>query len=872
MTKTVFYDRHVALKAVMTEFGGWQMPLHYATGIIEEHLATRRKAGLFDVSHMARLVFRGKGVVPFLQHVLTNNAEVLNIGQSQYTIIANREGGAIDDAYLYRFFKDEYMLVVNAGNRLKDRDYFKKLIRGFKEIEMLDQTEDLAMISLQGPLSKEILNNIIDTSGTLPEPLKNQLSMVKIKGLEVLIGRTGYTGEPLGFELFIPGNKAVKIWDRLIEQGATPVGLGARDTLRLEASLPLYGHELGLDPEGKEIPVFACPLAKVAVSFSTLKGDFIGKDALRKQSEENLPRLIMPLALMEGGVVRAGSKVFVGEKAAGYVTSGTMVPYYKFEGQGLSGRITDEKAMRSIGLALVDSSLNKGDRVEIEIRGKRIKALIVPFHLRSEAPPYARPILYEYTAKKKPDSQPWLFDRTTYPKKAEELLNKALENTIWRQNECLNLIPSEQTPSPMTRLLSIMDPAFRYGEHKQVKAFYDLDIFYYQGTDFIKEVERLLENEMCIFLGCSEVETRLLSGQMANAAVFSAMVDHLNQADRKNEPRRIRCVLTNHIIKGGHLSSQPMGALKDFVAREPGRERPAVINFPVLAENPYKIDVRACQELIARYKPELIILGKSMVLHPEPVKEIRALVKELSLRCIIMYDMAHVLGLVGPYFQEPFKEGVDIVTGSTHKTFFGTQRGIIAANYDKEEERYAFWESIRKRTFPGSVSNHHLGTLLGLLLASYEMNYFKDEYQKKVLANAKTMAKALKDRGMNVAGDPKVSYTETHQVVVKVGYARGPEEAKKLEDNNIIVNFQAAPEEEGFTAAGALRMGVQEMTRFGMEEEDFKTIAQFIREVVREGKAIKEEVKLFRKKFVTPKFCFSGKEFEAVIEKLHNLI
>ena len=225
-----------------------------------------------------------------------------------------------------------------------------------------------------------------------------------------------------------------------------------------------------------------------------------------------------------------------------------------------------------------------------------------------------------------------------------------------------------------------------------------------------------------------------------------------------------------------------------------------------------------------------------------------------------------------PYFQEPFNEGVDIITGSTHKTFFGTQRGMVASDYDEKDPRYEFWKAIRKRTFPGSVSNHHLGTLLGLLMAAYEMNYFKDEYQKKVLANAKTLAKALKDSGMDVAGDPEVSYTETHQVIVNVGYAKGPEVAKKLEDNNIIVNYQAAPFDEGFTAAGSLRLGVQEMTRFGMEEEDFKTMAQFIHDVVIDRKSVKEEVKSFRKKFIEPEFCFSGKEFDIIIEKLHKLI
>jgi len=173
----------------------------------------------------------------------------------------------------------------------------------------------------------------------------------------------------------------------------------------------------------------------------------------------------------------------------------------------------------------------------------------------------------------------------------------------------------------MARLLSVMDPAFRYAEHKKSQAFYDASIFYYQGTDFIAEVEYLLADEMQKYLGCPEVETRLISGQMANMALFSAMIDYLNRADRKCEPRRIGQIMCNHIGKGGHLSAQPMGALRDFIAHDPHTERPAVINFPVLLGNPYKIDVPATMQLIDEFSPELIIFGKSMVLHKEPVAE-----------------------------------------------------------------------------------------------------------------------------------------------------------------------------------------------------------------------------------------------------------
>jgi aminomethyltransferase len=239
---------------------------------------------------------------------------------------------------------------------------------------------------------------------------------------------------------------------------------------------------------------------------------------------------------------------------------------------------------------------------------------------------------------------------------------------------------------------------------------------------------------------------------------------------------------------------------------------------------------------------------------------------------MLMYDMAHVLGLVGPYFQQPFKEGADIVTGSTHKTFYGTQRGIAAVNYSEDDLQYAFWEAIQRRAFPGSTSNHHLGTLLGLLLAAYEMNAFKDDYPKKVVANAKAFARALKDCGLGVAGDPEISFTETHQVIINVGYANAPEIARRLEDNHIILNYQAAPDEESFSAAGSLRTGVQEMTRFGMEAADFEVLAQLMADVILKNKNVKKEVMDFRKRFLEMKYCFAGDEFEELEQKLHQAI
>ena len=880
LKKTLFHDRHVAAGAKMVEFGGWDMPVLYPTGIIGEHLATRKGAGLFDVSHMGRFIVRGDGALKFLQHVLTNHAEALDIrtAGAQYTLIPTSTGGAVDDAYLYRFVEEEYLLVVNAANREKDWNHLAPLAKTFNDVELIDRSEEMVMLALQGPGSRALMEEIV-TSSRLPEPVRNAVSIATISGATVKVSRTGYTGEPICFELFADRNDGLMLWDLILSRGATPIGLGARDTLRLEAGLPLYGHELGQDRDGKEIPIMACPLSRFAVSFSPLKGDFIGREALTRQQTalreiiagdfshiQDLPRMIRHVAVTGRGIAREGATLFKDTKEVGYVTSGTAVPLWRVEGEGLESRFIDQHELRSIALAYIDSDIPDAERLAVEIRGKRVDALTVKFHMRSDAPPYARSILFDHPLV---EHELPADDR---PSLARRLMEGAIGNTQWRQEACINLIPSEMTLSPMVRLLSVMDPAFRYAEHRKSPAFYQADIFYYQGTRFIGQVEEMVEEELKAFLGCREVETRLISGQMANTAVFSAMVDYLNRADRKQEPRRIRQVMNNHIGKGGHLSAQPMGALKDYVARDPQTERPGVVNFPVLPDNPFRMDVPATLKLIDRYRPELIIFGKSMVLHKEPVAEIRQFLDDQGISAIVMYDMAHVLGLIGPHFQEPFAEGADLVTGSTHKTYFGTQRGVVGCAFEETDEHYPLWESLLRRAFPGSVSNHHLGTLLGLLMAAYEMNHFKDAYQARVIANAKAFARALKETGLDVAGDPDIDFTETHQVVVDVGYTRGPEIAARLEASNIICNYQANTDEEGFTASGALRLGVSEMTRFGMEAADFEALAHLMHDVIVNHATALDQVKRLREPFRELRFCFKGDEYDDLVQQLHRLI
>jgi aminomethyltransferase len=517
-------------------------------------------------------------------------------------------------------------------------------------------------------------------------------------------------------------------------------------------------------------------------------------------------------------------------------------------------------------LAYLDAAIEEDQPVRILSRGKFLNAQVVKRLLTAEAPPYARPIYVENPVKPEPGPKKPLEASTL------DVFQKALKNHVWRQKQTINLIPSEQTPSPLVRFLSVSDPSGRYAEHRRYDFLEDAEVFYYQGTSFIEEVEARLREEMMRFLGCTVVETRVISGQMANATFYSAYVDYLNRFDRKSEPRRLRKVLNHHLGRGGHLSSQPMGALRDFIGVDPRMDKRGVVNFPVLDENPYQIDLAETEKLLGEEMPELIILGKSMILHREPLREIRRMIANLPIRPLIMYDMAHVLGLVGPFFQLPFEEGADIVTGSTHKTFFGTQRGIIGSNFDETSEYYDIWKTVERRSFPGSVSNHHLGTLLGLLLAAYEMNEFAAEYQSQVIANAKAFAGALKASGLQVEGDPKIGFTETHQVVLRVGYTKGPEMANWLEKNNLIVNYQALPDDEGFTASSGLRTGVQEMTRFGMKEKDFEELAEIMRDLILNHRPAGEAVTRLRSRFTRMHYCIPEEKAKDLIQELVGAI
>ena len=381
--RTPLYDAHVALGATMVDFGGWEMPIQYPAGIVTEHLATRKKCGIFDVSHMGRLVITGPQRLQFVQKVLSNDASKLVPGRAQYCIIPDEQGGAVDDAYLYRFEEDSLFLIVNASNREKDLAHFAPYLSQF-DCTITDLTFSTASIAVQGPESEAILRTLTGEDFVC-DSRKNALNVLSAEGRRLGVSRTGYTGEPVGFELFVESGEALWLWTRLLELGAAAIGLGARDTLRLEAGLPLYGHEMGVDPDGVPMPVFAVPLSRFGVSFAAEKGSFVGREALLAQKEQGTERRIVAIRLVDRGVMRAGMEVCRGAQKLGWVTSGTMVPYFEFVGD----TPTDRTGKRSIGFAYVCDA-EVGDTVEVDVRGRRLKAEVVAKHLIQNRPPYAK--------------------------------------------------------------------------------------------------------------------------------------------------------------------------------------------------------------------------------------------------------------------------------------------------------------------------------------------------------------------------------------------------------------------------------------------------------------------------------------------------
>ncbi|MBR5768037.1 MAG: glycine cleavage system aminomethyltransferase GcvT [Clostridia bacterium] len=406
LKRTLLYDVHVRSGATMVDFGGWEMPIQYPEGIVAEHLYTRSCCSLFDVSHMGRLIVEGPERVAFLQHVLSSNVSALEVNRAQYCIIPTEDGGAVDDAYLYRFEEDCFLLVVNAANTDKDLAYLSPIVKKY-DCVVRNITNETVSIAVQGPKSSEMLS-VLSGGVEVTGPKRNSLSTMMLEGREVRIARTGYTAEPVGYELFLKNEDAEWAWDRLVGLGAKPAGLGARDTLRTEGMLPLYGDEMGTDVEGNPMPIFALSLAKFAVSFDESKGDFVGRKALLKQSEAQaafrsgsftreamdvLPKQVRPIALIDRGVMRHGMEIYRNGEMIGWVTSGTMIPYYLTEGEGADVRLLPETGKRAIGIAYISSDVPVNGEVEVDVRGRRLRAVIPQKHLINNVPPYAVPVI-----------------------------------------------------------------------------------------------------------------------------------------------------------------------------------------------------------------------------------------------------------------------------------------------------------------------------------------------------------------------------------------------------------------------------------------------------------------------------------------------
>ncbi|MDR2147129.1 MAG: glycine cleavage system aminomethyltransferase GcvT [Tannerella sp.] len=359
--KTSLYDSHVKNGGTMVPFAGYLLPVQYPAGIITEHLAVRNGAGLFDVSHMGEILFEGEDALKNLNHLLTNDFTSMVDGQVRYSIMCYDTGGCVDDVLVYRYHSNKYMVVVNASNRLKDAEWM--IGHQFGNVKISDISDSVAQIAIQGPRSKEIMLKLLPES-SLPAKYYNFIYNIDIKGINAIISQTGYTGE-FGYEIYTSNADAPKLWDLLLEtgkdEGLIPCGLGARDTLRLEASMPLYGHEMDEN---------ITPL-ETGLNFGVKmqKDDFIGKKALLEKGEPTIERI--GLKVTGRGIAREHQDIYLNDRKIGHTTSGTHSPYLKYP----------------IAMALVEKGvLTVGATVEIDIRGKRVAAEVVqmPFYKRQK--------------------------------------------------------------------------------------------------------------------------------------------------------------------------------------------------------------------------------------------------------------------------------------------------------------------------------------------------------------------------------------------------------------------------------------------------------------------------------------------------------
>ncbi len=362
MKKTPLYEEHIKLGAKMVEFAGFSMPVQYK-GVIEEHLVVRTKVGIFDVSHMGEFRVKGNQAFNFVQYLTCNDVSKLSQKQVQYSAFTTEKGTVVDDLLVYKVADDEYFLVVNAANIEKDFKHLEKFVDRF-DVDLINESDITAQMAIQGPFAEKTMEKLF---GEIVREIKFYwFDYVEYNGEKCLLSRTGYTGED-GFEIYCKPELASSIWNDILdagkEYGIEPCGLGARDTLRLEARMNLYGNDMDETTTVLEAGLgWICKLDK---------GDFLGRDALLKQKEEGLKRKLYGFEMIDKGIPRHGYPVFKDGKEIGVVTSGSFAPYLK----------------KNIGLAYLPVELAKaGNEIEIGIRKKMAKAITVktPFYKREK--------------------------------------------------------------------------------------------------------------------------------------------------------------------------------------------------------------------------------------------------------------------------------------------------------------------------------------------------------------------------------------------------------------------------------------------------------------------------------------------------------
>lgn len=361
LKKTPLNQKHYDLGAKMVDFEGWDMPVQYL-GILEEHKAVRTKCGLFDISHMGELLVRGADATGYINYLISSDISSMKAGQIKYGVLMMPTGKAVDDLLVYKYDDEKYLIVVNASNTNKDFAWMKEYKGDFK-IDIDNQSVDFGEIAIQGPLAEKILQSLTDIK--LSEIYYYNFTEGKVVGVEAIVSRTGYTGED-GFEVYTKADEVGIVWDKILAAGSEkviPCGLGCRDTLRFEAKMPLYGHELS-----DQISPLETGLGRF-IEFDT-KGDFIGKDALVKEKIEGRKRKIVGIEMIGRGIARDHYIVKQGDKEIGYITSGSYAPTLD----------------KNLGLAIVPVEVNIDDIVTVEIRGKDIKAKVVrtPFYKRQK--------------------------------------------------------------------------------------------------------------------------------------------------------------------------------------------------------------------------------------------------------------------------------------------------------------------------------------------------------------------------------------------------------------------------------------------------------------------------------------------------------